>query len=84
MTDSDITSMFNLDNLTFGSKMDKYIATRVGGDLQRVVLGLQRLSAAASSILKFIHIYIHIVGFHYTTHYSMCQPVMTRPRPNAQ
>lgn len=31
--------MFNLDNLTFGSKMDKYIATRVGGDLQRVVLG---------------------------------------------
>ena len=31
--------MFNLDHLTFGAKMDKYVPTRVGGDLPRMVLG---------------------------------------------
>lgn len=36
---TDITSMFNLDHLTFGPKMDKYVSTRVGGDLPRMVLG---------------------------------------------
>lgn len=34
-----IASMFNPDHLTFGSKMDQYVPTRVGGDLPRMVLG---------------------------------------------
>ena len=36
---TNVNANFNIDNLTFGSRNNMYVATRVGGDLPRMVLG---------------------------------------------
>ena len=36
---ANVNATFNIDNLTFGSRNNMYVPTRVGGDLPRMVLG---------------------------------------------